>query len=131
MKYSLFTIALLIGGALLLPRTGDGDINPSPTIVYSIQRDNVEVISWSPDGKLIALSSKENGTIEIIGSESGKTKTICTGILTNPIYPILISWSPDSSQIASFDSGYNVRIWDVTTGKSVLSLAISDVSERE
>lgn len=38
----------------------------------------------------------------------------------NPIEGARLVWSPDSSQIATIEETYNIRIWDVNTGRQEL-----------
>jgi WD40 repeat protein len=92
--------------------------------------ENVSVVAYAPDGKSIAMGLG-NDTIRIWDANI----SIATHSVPRPYgWPIeLIVFSPDGLLIA-FQTGYNVRIWDVITGterhvveigNSVCSIAFS------
>ncbi len=70
------------------------------------------VVVWSPDGKLIAVSGWFGihlYTPQLI-LVSPQIKSV--GVVNS------IAWSPDSTKLASADADYNIRLWDVSTGKA-------------
>lgn len=77
------------------------------------------IIRWSPDGKLLAISSKENIEVWMFSSQLGtnlslqKTMTL-TGHLS---WVKSISWSPDSRMIASTSQDGTIRIFNTLTGQ--------------
>ena len=88
-------------------------------VILSIQENigTVICIDFSPDGSKIASGSKD-GYIRIWNSNNGKLINILSGF--NPDYNI--KFSSDSRRIESF-SEKSIKIWDISTGISIDSLA--------
>ncbi|HET6350415.1 MAG TPA: PDZ domain-containing protein [Candidatus Krumholzibacteria bacterium] len=73
--------------------------------------------SWSPDGKSVAYWSDASGEYELTVRDLAKSadrKITSYG----PGYRYALTWSPDSKMIAFIDKAMNVKICDVTTGKT-------------
>jgi WD40 repeat protein len=80
----------------------------------------IRAISWSPDGKYIASTTRADapneglvvlwdvGTGKIIASLSGHSST-----------PMSLSWSPDGKHLASASFDGTVRVWQVAAGKTI------------
>lgn len=81
-------------------------------------------IEWSPNGELLAASSKEKIEIWKLSSEDhADQRVIRTKILTgHQDWVRSVSWSSDSRMIASTSWDGSVRIFDVQTGQAVRTL---------
>jgi WD40 repeat protein len=77
--------------------------------IITLNESNARFIGvWSPDGKLFA---SENSRLEISIWETKNWKNIKNLTLSQPAVINSISWSPDSSFLASGSSDKLVRIW--------------------
>ena len=79
---------------------------------------NINGISWSPDGQLIASASKDE-TIRIWDTESGKVLRTLGGHLSEVCAVI---WAPNGKMLASASRDNSVRLWDAQKGKLVRTL---------
>ncbi|ACC79946.1 WD40 repeat domain-containing protein [Nostoc punctiforme] len=78
----------------------------------------VQGISFSPDGKMLASASDDN-TVKLWDTTTGKEIKTLTGH-TNSV--LGISFSPDGKMLASASSDNTVKLWDTTTGKEIKTL---------
>jgi len=81
-------------------------------LVYRGHTDQVNDISWSPDGKSIASSG--DGTVQVWDATTGRL------IFKNANSVYGNSWSPDSTRLA-FGNGTSFQIWNVATGNQLAS----------
>ena len=74
--------------------------------------------SWSPDGKSLAYWSDRSGEYEltIMDPETGTEKQLTH---YGPGYRYQLYWSPDSKKIAFADQAMNLRVYDLTTNKTL------------
>ncbi len=80
--------------------------NASPT-----PSDSIGQVSWSPDGKYIALTV--DGNVQV-WSVATKKMTIT--------YPGgVFAWSPDSKNIVSAEGDGSVQVWNALTGKMIFN----------
>jgi WD40 repeat protein len=70
----------------------------------------VQQVAWSPDGGLLALSSRGAGTTLLVDPVSGQVRRTLEG-LSGPV-----AWEPGGHRIAGPD-GANVAIYDARTGQ--------------
>jgi WD40 repeat protein/serine/threonine protein kinase len=77
-------------------------------------------ISWAPKGDRLASSNGHE--ITVWNSATGKKMLVLKGHLSNSRVS-QVAWSPDGVHLASVDSFWEAKIWDVTTGKEVLTFA--------
>lgn len=75
-------------------------------------RDEIESISYSPDGKNLASGTKA-GTIQIWDTRSGKRRLVLEGH-TGTVNSV--AFSPQEKYLASGSADGTVRIWDTETG---------------
>lgn len=105
-----FAVAALPLLALLLPAARSAD-EPKPLVI-----DGKDVIYWSlafsPDGKILAIGTQDDG-IELRAPKTGKK----LATLETDESPEALVFSPDSQILASGSNDGSVRLWDVKTGK--------------
>lgn len=77
----------------------------------------VRALSWSPDGRYIALAS-EDGAIQVRDSIDEKQLHFYYGHADKVL---ALSWSPDNRSIVSGSEDRTVRIWDAITGELLRS----------
>jgi WD40 repeat protein len=65
-------------------------------------------VSWSPDGRLIAASSK--GTARVWDAETGTVRHTLVGH-TGLVHSV--AWSPDSSQLVTGGSDGTAKVWEI------------------
>jgi WD40 repeat protein len=87
-------------------------------------------ISYSPDGKQIALGLQSYGSqggIKIVDAQSGEQRLFLS-LGTRNVKSL--AWSPDGKQILAGSDDRVVRLWDAVTGKELLTFAghTADVS---
>ncbi|KPA10419.1 hypothetical protein MHK_009379 [Candidatus Magnetomorum sp. HK-1] len=80
--------------------------------------ENVNSVSYSPDGRRIVSGSDDN-TVKIWNAETGKLIRSLTGHSSSVRS---VSFSPDGRRIVSGSSDKTVKIWDAETGKLIRSL---------
>jgi Tol biopolymer transport system component len=77
------------------------------------------LIDWSDDGsQLVTGSAYENG-VYTVDATTGQQRLALSGH-TNGISSV--DWSPDGRYIASTSGDASVKIWDATSGQSILNL---------
>ncbi len=67
------------------------------------------LLAWSPDGKLLAVSTQD-AAIRLLRTTDGGVESILLG---HTQYPHQLSWSPDGLWIASLDFTGALFVWDV------------------
>ncbi|KAJ5937286.1 hypothetical protein N7454_004941 [Penicillium verhagenii] len=96
------------------------DLATGQSITLKEHTDWVTSVAWSPDGR--RLASVSDKTARIWDPDTGQSITLKghTGWVTS------IAWSQDGHRLVSGSmKDENVRIWDLATDQSVLSLHIS------
>ena len=102
------------------------NVNTGKTIVTYDQSDTaMYFIAWSPDGKSIAAVGEDN-TVRVWKANNGQNIITYNppGKLGDAFRGIFnsidsISWSPDSSQIASSSEDGTVQVWDAFTSDTI------------
>jgi len=67
----------------------------------------VEAVTWSPDGRRIALGSNDK-TVQVWNAAGGGD-VYTYGGHSNPVYAV--AWSPDGKHIASGSEDETVQVW--------------------
>jgi len=79
-------------------------------------------LAWDPEGKRLAASGEENGTLTVWDAATGKSALVLNGASHwhNVVRP---AWSPDGRQLASEGSeGRVVHVWSAADGRELLRL---------
>ena len=78
--------------------------------------DGVKAIAWSPDGRLLASILGDNRHVEVwkMGRWRRGRNYGCYGVNA-------IAWSPDGRLLASASSDKSVQVWEISTGKQILT----------
>jgi WD40 repeat protein/serine/threonine protein kinase len=84
---------------------------------------SVTCLAWSPDGKLLAAGSSDEGVARLWQVESG---SIVGTFHFRPAYRSYLAWSPDGSMLASIDGDTCVRVWEVSTRHELPTIASPD-----
>ncbi len=95
--------------------------NTTPTTYLVGGPSDLTSITWSPDGKLIALGV--DNTVHVLNAVTGK-KVFETAPQLSRIF--LVIWSPDGSKIASgclSNQNGRVQVWNAHDGSQVTSMA--------
>ena len=88
------------------------DVITNTVQTLSGHRNNVNLVSWSPDGKYIVSGSKDN-TIKIWDASTGTHVRTLEGH-TSWVYSV--AWSPDSKYIASSSWDKTIKVWNISSG---------------
>jgi WD40 repeat protein len=87
--------------------------------VFTGDYNGVSSVAFSPDGKTLAVTNGENGSVLLLDVATGqKGKTLASPDQTVVIY---IAWSPDGKTIAG-SNGNNVALWNAATGQVIKTL---------
>jgi WD40 repeat protein/DNA-binding SARP family transcriptional activator len=65
-------------------------------------------VSWSPDGRLVAISSE--GTARVWDAETGTLKYTLRG---HSGFVLSVAWSPDSSRLVTGGSDGTAKVWEI------------------
>jgi WD40 repeat protein len=80
--------------------------------------DSISCIAYSPDGKRIVTSSRDDDTVKVWDSDTGN----CLMNLSAR-HVDAITYSPDGKWLVMNEGGKNVEVWDIDTGVCVLKLS--------
>ncbi|MEE1097422.1 MAG: TIR domain-containing protein [Bacteroidales bacterium] len=91
-----------------------------PYIIHNLQghKDDVNSVTWSPDGKYLA-SGSEDVLVIIWDANSGERLKTLEG---HSHFVWSVSWSPDGKYLASGAGDNNVIIWDANSGEKLQTL---------
>lgn len=76
-------------------------------------------VDWSPDGKLLAVGTNNNG-LQVWDVSEQKLMQTWESPTGTPI--ISLAWSPDGMIIASGELGGDINLWQATTGELLQTL---------
>jgi len=83
------------------------------------ERELVETIVLSPDGKKVATSGSPDGAVKLWSIDTGK---IIKTLMGHTVNVGSLCWSPDGRRVVSGESRGNgkFRIWDVESGETIV-----------
>lgn len=94
--------------------TRDGKSNPIVTQSYPIQESYVFNISWSKDGKKLAIAMKEENNLIILLYDVEISKFIVQCPLElSDLQWVNLTWSPNNSMLAISQGDIPIKIYDV------------------
>jgi WD40 repeat protein/predicted Ser/Thr protein kinase len=89
---------------------------------FSVFRNNVRSVAFSPDGSTIATSNEDDQVLMLLDAASGKVKPP----FIKPDSAILsIAYSPDGKLLAGGCSNAAIKIWDAASGNLQRTLQVS------
>jgi DNA-binding beta-propeller fold protein YncE len=88
---------------------------PAPLMTLTGHTNGVFHVAYSPDGKLLATSSKDH-TVKLWDAASGKEVRALKGH-TNDVYST--AFRPDGKVLASASEDKTIRLWEVATAKEL------------
>jgi len=100
--------------------------NPEPDSVFgrSGLKGMVEAVAFSPDGKVLALASRE-GTVQLWDVADGKLLDMLKGHSSGVES---VAFSPDGRTLASGSGDQTVRLWNVETRRELMQLDPGNVN---
>jgi WD40 repeat protein len=120
-KFSPDGTMLAVGGGIL---TGSVELwHVSSRKEKTIDRrlfQGVHSLSFSPNGKLLAVASSLQGKIELLDMTDGKYSA--EPIETRSQLPLSVAFSPDGNTLAAGGRDGFVRLWEVATRKLAATL---------
>ena len=78
-----------------------------------------EIVLFSPDGKMLAVASKETKEIQLFNPKNGELISTLKGLQDKVS---CIAFSPDSKTLASGNNDKTILLWDIDTGKLLKTL---------
>lgn len=90
------------------------DVRP---LIYSLGDANTHFgssLSWSPDGKFIAVTDLNN--VQIFSTRDDSQVLTLSGDMSDTLSPSAVSWSPNGKYIAVASNDNQIYIFDATTG---------------
>jgi len=88
------------------------------TAVLAGHEDSITSVAWSPNGQLVATGGSSDNTVRVWNVHTGELVITLGDEENTTNFITAVSWSSDSTQLASGDSGDNIEVWDVVTGES-------------
>ena len=117
-----FTLLLMSVGLAFGQTTNE----KKPELVVQVGHSNlVNTVVFSPDGKIAASGSSDNG-IKLWNVENGQLIKTLTGHKSGVL---ALAFSPDGKMLASGSYDETIKLWNIESGKIIKSLIDSDNEE--
>ena len=84
---------------------------------------NKVLLSWSPDGSLIAINARQ--IVQVRSISNGEVMSLLGSLESEPV---TLNWSPDGSSIATANGDNRVQLWEQRTGELLADYDITDDS---
>ncbi|MBX7171491.1 MAG: hypothetical protein K1X72_11090 [Pyrinomonadaceae bacterium] len=119
----IFTLQMLIIVSLngILAQQTNSLTSIKPKMVLSLPKHQLGLVSFSPDGKSIAIVEDGGSDVWLIETSTGQRKRILTGDQT--IFQL--SFSSDGQKLIATTVGKSVNCWDVNSDNKVTLLESS------
>ena len=89
-------------------------------LVYRGHTDQVNEVSWSPNGKLIASSG--DGSVQVWDAQTGRL------LFKNANSVYGTAWSPDSSRLAFAGTSGLVEAWEMSSGQPPITFSMQGLA---
>ena len=125
-------------GSLLASGSTDGSVTVCDVVTAAVKvalqghRNGAALVAWSPDGLKLCTGSFDTscrmwdgntGSLLLELKGWGKETVGCsTGTEGEPLFDLMLSWSPDGAFVPTARLSYEVNVWDVTTGAEMRSM---------
>jgi WD40 repeat protein/serine/threonine protein kinase/tetratricopeptide (TPR) repeat protein len=86
------------------------DTEARAEIAHIPDSEGAHAVSWSPDGRFLAVAGSWNGVLRVWHADTGRRVARLQGH-KGTIYAV--SWSPNSRHLATAGYDHTVRVWDV------------------
>jgi WD40 repeat protein len=101
-----------------------------PAVAQAPTMESMRPVAFAPDGKLVAVFSRDNGQVHVVETGTGKVlRRMGPEVNMDPKRgpggaQANLAFSPDGKLLASYSVMENVvRVWDVAEGKQLLTVA--------
>lgn len=97
--------------------------NPVRDSIYEENSATLDVVAWSPDGRLIAVGSQEDTAVRIVNAGTGRDAFLCHATS----YLRAVAWSPNGKYIAAGEvvddnhQGHEVEVFDAADGRLIFA----------
>ena len=119
---AVFTVAYSPDGLSFISGSGDGTILLWDAKTYQLKTEltgDLYAIAFSPDGKTLAIGSRDIKKIELWDAVSGEHKTTLTEHTDNVGNLI---FNPDGRTFAGIGGDSTIRLWDAVTGEHLKTI---------
>lgn len=111
-------VALSPDGKWLATGTADGviqvwDVNTGTVVSRAVTRNNIDVIAFSPTGKMLLAGEGNPSTLHVIQLYTGHIRSIRTA--HNDLMSLIV-FSPDGGQTATVSGDSRVQLWAIKDG---------------
>ena len=120
---AVFTVAYSPDGLSFISGSGDGTILLWDAKTYQLKAEltgDLYAIAFSPDGKTLAIGSRDIKEIEFWDAVSGEHKTTLTEH-TDDVYNLIFN-PVDGRTFAGIGGDSTIRLWDAVTGEHLQTI---------